>query len=83
MARPLELGHARGVDALDLEVERLVHGLAAQLPGAVRGRAGEHAHTGGQEVAHLHVAHGGDAVEPGVGGTVAQVPGALLVAQAQ
>ena len=32
---------------------------------------------------HLHVAHGGDAVEPGVGGAVAQAPGALLAAQAQ
>ena len=32
---------------------------------------------------HLHVAHGGDAVEPGVCGAVEQAPGTLLAAQAQ
>ena len=32
---------------------------------------------------HLHVAHGGDAVEPGVGCAVAQAGGTLLAAQAQ
>lgn len=32
---------------------------------------------------HLHVAHGGNAVEPSVGGAVAQAAGALLAAQAQ
>ena len=78
LAGLLELGDAHRVRPLDLHVERLVRGLAAQLPGAVRRRAGEHAHAGGQEVVDLHVAHGGDAVEPGVGGAVAQVGEALL-----
>ena len=83
LAGLLEFGDARRVRALDLHVERLVHRLAAQLPGAVRGGAGKHAHAGGQEVVDLHVAHGGDAVEPGVGRAVAQVLKALLGAGAQ
>lgn len=83
LAGLLELGYAGRVGALDLHVERLVHDLAAQLPGAVLCGAGEHAHAGGQEVVDLHVAHGGDAVEPGVGGAVAQVLQALLGRRAQ
>lgn len=83
LAGLLELGDASRVGALDLHVERLVRGLAAQLPAAVGRGAGEHAHAAGQEVVDLHVAHGGDAVEPGVGRAVAQAGEALLCAGAQ
>ena len=67
-ARHLELGYAIGIGRRYLHVQCVLHGLAAMA--AVR--TAQHAHTAGEPSACIHKANGHDAVEPGVGRSVAQ-----------
>ena len=62
VARLLQLQHARSIEPLDFQIERLVNRLRAEASI----RPAEHAHAAGQKVAQLHEANRHHAVEPGI-----------------